>query len=295
MHKKILVLGLLLVSMLTSVSFGLVYNYSRNDVSLPDDGFTPKHIAYDSTNNLICVLTTRSAGATESKILRYLPDGTWASETTPSIDLAPKDIAIDSVGNIFNLNVSAIGPHIKKFAIDGSWLMNIGAGTLVLPVDIAINGANLYVLDCGDRSVKKYSTSSGRLISSWTSPDLAWAAHFTVGNNWAYFVTGSNRILKFPRTGATTPEAVISNGEWALHSIGVGYVESFGVFLPRRQVEEGTRFNFFRYSSNLTSPAILGMLDIFPSGSDIAIKSDSTVIALLLPTSRTLSIYTAIR
>lgn len=301
MHKKILVLGLLLVSLLTSVSFGLVFKYDRNDVSafLHED-YRPRQVAYDSSNNLIFVLAENPATG-RCMIRKYLSNGREDS-TSPilSSHLTAKDMAIDSSGNIFNIGTN----EINKLARDGKllsqigWSTEVGEARLIRPLAIAIHGANLFVFDqveVANPKVKRYYTSSGRFIDEWQSPFIAGTTSFAVGNNFSYFA-GGTYLAKYPRLGADRPTTTEAVGDAHALAIAVGYVESYGVFAPMSTVGESS-YDLFRYSSGLTSRAALGIPPVVgivggPTRPDIAIKSDASTIALLLPSTCVLSIYT---
>ncbi len=139
-----------------------------------------KYIIMICCNFLISIICLSTYFVTPVFSQEYVFETTWGS---PGISFGsfsqPQGIAVDSQGNLYVTDFTALANQVQKFTGDGTFItawgfLGFGAGFFTNPAGIAADQSNnIYVADFGspEIAVQKF-TSDGEFINGWGSLGL---------------------------------------------------------------------------------------------------------------------------
>ena len=221
---------------------------------------TPWTVAFDSSNDIYLT------GFTSGYVAKYGLDGSLINSNYITSGLSnPSGIAVNQTnGEIFVVNNG--NNFVSKYNADGSLVNANFQDVSTSPDGILIQGTDMYVVRWASSAVGKYTNtgSSGTTIndSFITSNVDTWRpfviARDSVGN---FYVTGSDRVLKFDSNGVQDTGWVINyTGAYglAIDSDDNLYVGAYGGTTVGKFASDGTTIDasFITGVNSVTSIAI---------------------------------------
>lgn len=221
---------------------------------------TPSHMAFDSDLNIYLT------GFTANYVAKYAIDGTLINSNFISTGISnPSGIAVkQSTGDIYVVNNG--NNFVSKYQSDGTLINANFQNVATSPDGILLEGDDMLVVRWANSAVGKYTntgTSGTTIDASFITSNVGtWRpfsiAKDSIGN---YYVTGSDRVLKFDSDGNQDTGWVINySGAYglAIDSNDDIYVGGYGATTIGKFASDGStiNLNFITGVSSVTSIAI---------------------------------------
>jgi DNA-binding beta-propeller fold protein YncE len=118
----------------------------------------------------------------------------------------PINLAVDDKGNIYVVDTTR--KEVLMYDASGSLVKIYGKGIVNKPVDVAVDGTELYILDLGDNEIKVLDRNSGELIrgigkTEGTTQGLAMPTNFAFDGKGYIYVTNISlgNVMKLDKDG----------------------------------------------------------------------------------------------